>query len=248
MEFPKLGYTSHSTDHMPRKILRFCFLVILMSSCSENEEPNGLTAYDESVIQYFNEIALGFEFGGSSEVTRKWTTDMKIFVGGNKTQELMAELQRVVDEINMLATDGFSVSVVTDTVESNFYIFLGSGGDYVKKFPSLINLVASNWGLFSVSFDDSNEIYRGNMYVDIDRANGIEEKHLLREELTQALGLAKDSNRYPDSIFQASWTTTTEYLDIDKHLIHLLYHPAMETGLSRLQCEALLREIILSDK
>ena len=107
--------------------------------------------------------------------------------------------------------------------------FLDPGGDYAKKFPALSTLVLSNWGLFNVSFDGSNEIYNGYMYVDTDRSNSLEEKHLLREELTQSLGLAKDSNRYPDSIFQASWTTTTEYSDIDKDLVRLLYHPSMQT-------------------
>jgi hypothetical protein len=173
---------------------------------------------------------------------------MKIFVAGTKTQALMDELELVIQEINALATDGFSASVVADSLESNFYIFLGSGGDYAKKFPSLSNLVLSNWGLFNVSFDGSNEIYSGYMYVDTDRSNSFEEKHLLREELTQSLGLAKDSNRYPDSIFQASWTATTEYSDIDKDLVRLLYHPSMQTGLDRLKCGEVLREIILSEK
>ena len=71
---------------------------------------------------------------------------------------------------------------------------------------------------------------------------------MLREELTQSLGLAKDSNRYPDSIFQASWTATTEYSDIDKDVVRLLYHPAMQTGLERSKCVEVLREIILSEK
>lgn len=233
---------------MFRKILRFCFIVVLISACSEDEPENWLTAYDESVIEYFNEIALGFEFGSASEVTRKWKTDMKIFVGGNKQQELMTELQNVIGEINALATDGFSASVVTDTLEANFYIFLGSGADYSKRFPSLSNLVLSNWGLFNVSFDPSNQINGGNMYVDTGRANSFEEKHLLREELTQSLGLAKDSNRYPDSIFQASWTATTQYSDIDKDLVRLLYHPSMEIGLDRFQSAERLRTIILSEK
>jgi hypothetical protein len=218
------------------KILRFCFIVVLIAACSDGEPgKKGLTAYDESVIEYFNEIALGFEFGSASEVTRKWKTDMKIFVGGNKQPEF-------------LATDGFSASVVTDTLQSNFYIFLGSGADYAKKFPSLSNLVMSNWGLFNVFFNGSEEIYSGFMYVDLDRANGIEEKHLLREELTQSLGLAKDSNRYPDSIFRADWSTTTEYSDIDKDLVRLLYHTSMRTGLDRSKCVEALREIILSEK
>ena len=231
------------------KISRVCIIVILISACSEDEpERNGLTAYDESVVEYFNEIALGFEFGSASEVTRKWKNDMKIFVGGTKTPIMMDELQRVIQEINALATDGFSASVVTDSLESNFYIFLGSGGDYAKKFPSVLNLVLSNWGLFNVYFDASNIIYGGIMYVDIDRASNIEEKHLLREELTQSLGLAKDSNRYPDSIFQANWTSTTEYSNIDKDLVRLLYHPSMQIGLDRMQSAELLREIILSEK
>ncbi len=231
------------------KISRVCIIVILISACSEDEpERNGLTAYDESVIEYFNEIALGFEFGGASEVTRKWKNDMKIFVGGTKTPIMMDELQRVIQEINALATDGFSASVVTDSLESNFYIFLGSGGDYAKKFPSVLNLVLSNWGLFNVYFDASNIIYGGIMYVDIDRASNIEEKHLLREELTQSLGLAKDSNRYPDSIFQANWTSTTEYSNVDKDLVRLLYHPSMQIGLDQMQSAELLREIILSEK
>jgi hypothetical protein len=234
---------------MFQKISRVCIIVILISACSENEpEKNGLTAYDESVIEYFNDIGLGFEFGSASEVTRKWRNDMKIFVGGTKTQTMMDELQRVIQEINALATDGFSVSVVTDSLESNFYIFLGSGGDYAKKFPSVLNLVLSNWGLFNVYFDASNIIYGGIMYVDIDRASNVEEKHLLREELTQSLGLAKDSNRYPDSIFQAAWTSTTEYSNIDKDLVRLLYHPSMQIGLDRVQSAELLREIILSEK
>ena len=231
------------------KISRVCIIVILISACSEGEpERNGLNAYDESVIEYFNEIALGFEFGSASEVTRKWKNDMKIFVGGTKTPIMTDELLRVIQEINALATDGFSASVVTDSVESNFYIFLGSGGEYAKKFPSVLNLVPSNWGLFNIYFDASNIIYGGIMYVDIDRASNIEEKHLLREELTQSLGLAKDSNRYPDSIFQANWTSTTEYSNVDKDLVRLLYHPAMQIGLDRVQSAELLREIILSEK
>jgi hypothetical protein len=231
------------------KISRVCIIVILISACSEGEpERNGLTAYDESVIEYFNEIALGFEFGSASEVTRKWKKEMKIFVGGTKTQIMTDELQRVIQEINALATDGFSASVVTDSLESNFYIFLGSGGDYAKKFPSVLNLVLSNWGLFNVYFDASNIIYGGIMYVDIDRASNVEEKHLLREELTQSLGLAKDSNRYPDSIFQANWTSTTEYSNVDKALVRLLYHPSMQIGLDRVQSAELLKEIILNEK
>ncbi|WP_276373250.1 DUF2927 domain-containing protein [Chryseolinea sp. H1M3-3] len=235
---------------MNRRFLPLFFITVLLCACSDDEVGKRLTAYDEQVIQYFQEIALGFEYGGATEVTRKWVTDMKIFVGGNKTPELMNELQAIINEINSLANDGFKISIVTDTLQSNYYVFLGAGATYAERFPSLATLVADNWGLFSVYWDATEQIYRGHMYVDIERANPAEEKHLLREELTQSLGLAKDSNSdlYLNSIFQAKWTTTTAYDEIDKDLIRLLYHPDMQIGLNREQVEELLREVLLSEK
>ena len=86
------------------------------------------------------------------------------------------------------------------------------------------------------------------MYVDIYRANNIGQKHLLREELTQSLGLGKDSSKYPNSIFQSSWTQTLNYLEIDKDLIRLLYHPKMKIGVDRYEVDNLLREILLGEK
>jgi hypothetical protein len=63
------------------------------------------------------------------------------------------------------------------------------------------------------------------MYVDVVRTTDEEaQKHLLREELTQSLGLTNDSWKYPESIFYQGWTTTTTYTEMDKRLIDLLYN------------------------
>jgi hypothetical protein len=64
------------------------------------------------------------------------------------------------------------------------------------------------------------------MYVDVERTsfNYDAQKHLLREELTQSLGLLNDSWKYPESIFYQGWTTTTEFTEMDKRLIDLIYN------------------------
>jgi hypothetical protein len=231
------------------KKLFLCGFAIFLLSCSDDDEiSSSLTSYDHDVIQYFTEVALGFEFGASDQITRKWKDGMRIFVGGNKTPALMNELTSIIAELNSLATDGFAMSLVSDSLDMNYYIFLGSAADYGKIFPSQAGLAIDNWGLFSVSWNSSNEIENGTMYVDISRANDVEERHLLREELTQSLGLAKDSGRYNDSIFQSQWTLTTAYSNIDKDLIRLLYHPRMTVGLSKGESETVLTDIILSEK
>jgi hypothetical protein len=233
---------------MNKKLLLLCVLIYGLSSCSDDNESGGLNSYDRSVIDYFTEIALGFEFGGGEEITRKWNIDMKIFVGGNLKPELLTELQSIISEINGLATDGFSMSVVGDSLQSNFYIFLGTGDDYGEMYPAEAYLVPSNYGLFSVYWDMSNHFYNGHMYVDIVRAEAVAQKHLLREELTQSLGLAKDSPLYPKSIFQSAWTTTNTYEEIDRDLIRLLYHPQMDVGLNETQVRERLTQIILGKK
>jgi hypothetical protein len=77
----------------------------------------------------------------------------------------------------------------------------------------------NNWGYFELYIDT------GVMYVDVFRARDIEsQKHLIREELTQSLGLVNDSWKYENSIFYQGWTTTNSYSEIDIKLIDLLYN------------------------
>ena len=226
-------------------------IVILISSCSKDNDdilPEFiLSEYEIDVIDYFKDIALGFEFGNTSNITRKWNSEMKVFIGGEPSFELLAEFEKIRTEINELKTDGFNVTVVNDSLQSNYYIFFGSGTKYAEMFPDVSNLVNSNWGLFNLWWNGQNQFYSGHMYVDITRANSMEQKHLLREEFTQSLGLARDSQLYIESIFQSDWTTTIEYASIDQDLIRLLYHPEMSVGLNELEVDNALREILSSE-
>ncbi len=221
-------------------------------SCSKDEgntfsSLEGLSDYEIDVIEYFKEVALGFEFGNASKITRKWESELKIFVDGEPNSELLDELDDILLQINELAKNGFQIVIVEEPSISNFYIFFGTGTDYAQLYPSQSGLVGSNWGLFSLYWNSDNQFTTGHMYVDIVRADMNEQKHLLREELTQSLGLARDSQKYTESIFQSSWTITNEYAEIDKDLIRLLYHPDMKIGLRENQVHDVLRQILLNE-
>ena len=66
-----------------KKVLIFLIVVFISSCNSDDELTIELNEYDLEVISYFKEIALGFEHGEVSEITRKWNSTMKIFIGGN---------------------------------------------------------------------------------------------------------------------------------------------------------------------
>ena len=74
-------------------------------------------------------------------------------------------------------------------------------------------------------------IVRANLFVLKTQAE-IYRRHLLREELTQSLGLMNDSNQYPESIFYAPWTDVTVFADIDRMLISMLYRPDIDVNMN----------------
>jgi len=237
---------------MKNKFLLLLLILVSIVSCKKEDDnviipESELTERQLTIIDYFKDIVLGFEFGGASKITRKWNRELKIFVGGEPNAELMEELEKITMEINDLATDNFKVSIVSDSVRSNYYIFFGSGTEYAKIYPSQSNLITSNLALFWLFWNNRNQFTSGHMYVDVTKADPTAQKHLLREELTQSLGLARDSPKYLESIFQLEWTTTTEYTSLDKDLIRLLYHPDMSIGLNEAQVDAVLKSILSNE-
>jgi hypothetical protein len=170
-------------------------------------------------IQYFNEIVMNTEFNGSRKTAYTWKTDMKIYVDGEKQDYLVDELNRIVSELNDIINP-IEIKIVSSPSQANYVVYFGSRTNFKNKYSlSDPQRLENNWGYFEVYTSS------GLMYVDLFRNDDKEShKHLLREELTQSLGLFNDSYEYPESIFYQGWTTTTEYAPIDRELIDMLYN------------------------
>jgi len=196
------------------------------------------------LITYFTSIAIGSEFGNQTSILKKWIKPMKIFIEGNPSEELMVELKNIITEINALSTDSFKIVIAADSSQSNFNIYFGNHFDYTVKHPSLNQMIQDNKGLFTISFDGQFKIQNGHMFVDIERSLIKEQKHILREELTQALGLGNDIMYYPKSIFYDKPSRIVQYSDLDKEVIRLLYHPSLIPGLGKDNVENILQNLL----
>jgi hypothetical protein len=179
-----------------------------------------LSDHSPEAKAYFREIALGNEFSNKvSSTPYRWTKNMKIYCYGLCSPMMMNELDRIVKELNDIINP-ITISVVSKRSEANFIIYLGSAQSFARNHPDIhADRLKNNWGYFQIY---NNE---GLMYVDVIRTKEEDaQKHLLREELTQSLGLCNDSYMYDNSIFYQGWTTTTEYAPIDRELIDMLYN------------------------
>jgi len=168
---------------------------------------------------YYKKIVFGSEYGEERTNPLKWIEDIKIYVDGEKKDYLVIELQRILNELNDIIIP-IDLEIVTNKQDANFFIYFGSHTDFKESYDLVSpEILEHNWGYFEVYYASAN------MYVDLYRTRNIEsQKHLLREELTQSLGLQNDSYDYPESIFYQGWTTTTEYAPIDRELIDMLYN------------------------
>ena len=191
-----------------------------LCTCSEGYDGEQCEnpVYSQDELDYFFEVVMNIEFGGSGfSRIHKWINDIYIYVHGDPTPLDLAELDAVVNEINALQT-ATTLSVVDDETEANLDLYFTTIAEFRSYEPNYIN---GNDGFFW-TYWLGGAIVSANLFVRSGQTE-VYRRHLLREELTQSLGLMNDSNRYPESIFYAGWTDTVTFLDIDRRLISMLY-------------------------
>lgn len=229
----------------PNRFLYVAFMMLVFFSCSKDQEEQATPKETLTAAQtYFLEVSLQNEFGSSSNVIKKWVSDIKIFLPDTSYHDLNNELDNIIAELNDLSGT-IKIYRVHNQAEANFIAFFGNGTTYAAQYePNAANYVNANWGLVWIYWNSRYEIYKGSIYVDVFRTQEQAcQRHLLREELTQGLGLLNDSDRYPQSIFYQPWTCTTDYAEIDKKLIQYHLNPLIKPGMTRAQVIEILKQL-----
>ena len=188
--------------------------------------------YTPEEVEYFLEIALGSEYSGTHPLA-KWSGEIRISVFGDPTEEDLTTLDNVVDDINGLTGGQITLQVVSESPDITIrFIPLSEMPQYEAGY------VPGNWGWFSTRWYSTYELYSANILISTDKPTQQERNHLIREELTQSLGLFNDSWAYPDSIFYQDWTATQGFSYIDRKVIEMLYSEEIQLGMNREQIES----------
>jgi len=205
-----------------------CFLLISFTGCIRANTNRGnfnerrQDSYSRSELDYFYEIALSAEHGESGNIIHKWVDDIGIKIKGRSTDRDLETVDEVISELNYII-DGIKLDIVVWDPDIEIYF------DSVDRFSSIEpNYVQGNSGFFWTWWDDSGALYKARILIATGGINQKERSHLIREELTQSLGMMNDSYEYRDSIFYQDWTDTGSYSDMDRAVIRILYDPRIE--------------------
>ena len=177
------------------------------------------TKYSQETVEYFDEVAMGTEDGRRYDHVTRYTTDVKIYMEGHQPQYIVDELNSIVSELNGIINT-VDVQVTNSKSDANMVISIGSLDKIKNEYPVFKNTIYQNANAgFSIGMNYSNVFLNTNNIRSVQHA-----KHVLREELTQAMGLMNDSYKYPESVFYEGVSETTEYAPIDRVLIDILYN------------------------
>ncbi|HCX64701.1 MAG TPA: hypothetical protein DHN33_05780 [Eubacteriaceae bacterium] len=152
---------------------------------------------------------------------------MRIKIGGNPTQEDLETVDEVVSELNDIIST-IELSVVEENENINMYFV--PQGDF-REYIS--GAVLGNWAYFRYYTKDRWEIDKAIITIGTFGSNQEDRDHHIREELTQALGMGKDSPKYKDSIFYESegQSLNLDYSPLDKKVIEILYRKDIALGM-----------------
>ncbi len=207
---------------------------LVLSSGAVLARPIGADSYpdqEERALAYLSEIGFGAEYDSVDEGLHKWAQEIRIKIHGEPTDADLETLEQVVTELNNLLS-GIGLTLTEEA--ANVDIYFSPKSDFSAIEPSYVPV---NLGFFRVWFDEDGAIHRGRILIATQETNQAERSHLIREELTQSLGLFKDSWRYSDSVFYEGWTTTSEFGPLDVSTIRLLYSTQVKPGMTRNQVQ-----------
>jgi hypothetical protein len=211
-------------------------LVVAWGCGGDSVTGPGADGYTEAELSYFAEIAFGAEFGGSATpLLHRWEASPSIQVHGTPSAADEVTLAQVIEEINALTQIGVQR---TDGAGSIDFYFVPQA-DFPLYEP---NYLPGNTGFVWVWWDQPQHIFRARIMA----ASDISQEgrsHVIREELTQSLGLLGDSQLYAESIFYASPQLILSYASIDRAIIEMLYRPELAPGMTQEQALRVLRRL-----
>ncbi len=161
---------------------------------------------------------------------------MTLEIGGFPTAEDIATLNKIINEINQITDGRMTINIVTSGGNSKIWF---APLDQLSNYEP--NYIPGNWGFFYASWDGKFNIYTTNIVIASDEPTQTERTHLIREELTQSLGLMQDSSKYPDSIFYIEWIDGQNFSDLDRAVIAQLYDPAVRAGMTQAELEKIIK-------
>ncbi|NRA61286.1 MAG: DUF2927 domain-containing protein [Psychrobium sp.] len=226
-----------------------CLLITAPAAAKEKSVKTEPWHNIEYIEQSFYEVALGSEFGTASFRVRKWLKPLTIYVE-HETGDVVLHDQLLDAHIKHLRSiTGLKITRVNKKEAANIRFFFTSQ----KRMPQLIEDIVGKDSiqyihgsvcLANINANDNGEIITGNVFIPIDQAR-MHGKLVtcIIEELTQVLGLVRDSDLVFPSIFNDR-SHNDLLTGLDDILLRILHDVEIKPGMTKKQLHPVIKRIL----
>ena len=228
-----------------KKIFTALLVILMAVGCAGAEtvfDPLNATDGKLKALELLEVCAFSSEFGERTEggPLIRWEEPLRIYVGGNPTQEDVAFLDEFLIELSFRVPLLPPVYRVYSEDEANitvYYAPMDELDEYVTDF------IEGNWGM--VTFFYSNYcLYDAEIGIANDVTTQEDRNHIVMEEIVGGIGLGNDHYVYSDSIIYQPWSNAQQLSEVDWLMLNMVYSPVVKPGMSYEQVRGLLLPLI----
>lgn len=192
-----------------------------------------------TILDFFADVAIGSEYGDGGNVVCKWTKRVKYYIDGDATDDDRELISRLCEELNGI--EGFpGIGEVSSESAANMIVMFVDRDEIPKLFE---HADAKCGGMAQYEWDSSTGEIKSARCA-IDKALGADRRNTVCEEFIQALGPAKDSYMFTESVFYQGYTLMPFPSELDFAVVRMLYSPRIPAGTPRLEAISLAAQLL----
>lgn len=197
----------------------------------------------QQITEFFEEVVLHMEYSdgtGNPSLVQKWTAPIRYRIFGKPTEEDLKILEECFAQLN--AVPGFpGIYAAAEGEASNLSFNFLNAQDFRLAFSSAVNGEIAFGATQFWYYTATNEIHTARIgyRTDIDQKT---RASILVEEIINTLGISDTVLRKDSIVYQYSDDNMT-LSDVDWVILKLLYDPAIQCGMNRDQCNAVIQEL-----
>jgi hypothetical protein len=200
--------------------------------------------YSDEEINTFMESAFSpNDYGNSYDKVGKWNLNVvRIRVMGSPTSEDLKTLNKAINDINTNVKD-FQLKIDDkNQMEPDMEIYFIPHSEFTQysvnpsEVDGFTDWKVSTSGIYGGN--SAGEIYKARVFIGIDGLSQERRSHVIVHELAHGLGLHHNTNQ--KSVLCINGPDLTEFSDLDKTMMRILYRKDILPYMSRNQVETIL--------
>jgi len=247
-ESPKLVKNSSTTKLF--KISIILVILIISAGILNHNGTYGVVSsnlnekYSQEQIDCFLETTFSLDdHGNSYDWVGKWDINViRIKVLGSPTREDMDTLNKAINDINVNAK-AFRMTIDDkNQFEPDMEIYFVPHSQFAQysvnpsEADGFTEWMISTSGIYGGN--PAGEIFKARVFIGIDQLSQTRRSHVIVHEMGHSIGLHHNQNR--NSVLCPQGPDFTEFTDLDKTMIRMLYREDILPNMSRNQVEIIL--------